>query len=103
MSWAGPSGKGSVVLSNNTTDFVEGTGSMQLDYTVNVSQGWGGYINMTDTTWVFPDSFANRTALVLYVKNVNPLTGQLIQLHLLNSFNPQQIQPFFNHFSNRLI
>src|SRR3989339_614089 len=75
MSWAGPSGKGSVVLSNNTTDFVEGTGSMQLDYTVNASQGWGGYINMTDTTWVFPDSFANRTALVLYVKNVNPLTG----------------------------
>lgn len=75
MSWAGSTGKGSVVLSNNTTDFVEGTGSMQLDYTVNASQDWGGYINMTDTTWVFPDSFTNRTALVLYVKNVNPLVG----------------------------
>jgi hypothetical protein len=75
MSWAGPSGKGSVVLSNNTTDFVEGTGSMQLDYTVNASQSWGGYLNFRDTTWVFPDSFTNRTALVLYVKNVNPLTG----------------------------
>jgi hypothetical protein len=75
MSWAGAGKSGSVVLSNNTTDFVEGTGSMQLDYTVNASQGWGGYINMTDTTWVFPDSFTNRTALVLFVKNVNPLTG----------------------------
>lgn len=75
MSWAGPSGKSSVALSNNTTDFVEGTGSMQLDYTVNASQSWGGYLNMRDTTWVFPDSFTNRTALVLYVKNVNPLTG----------------------------
>lgn len=75
MSWAGPSGKSTVVLSNNTTDFVEGTGSMQLDYTVNASQSWGGYLNFRDTTWVFPDSFTNRTALVLYVKNVNPLTG----------------------------
>jgi len=75
MSWAGTTGKGSVVLSNNTTDFVEGSASMQLDYTVNASQDWGGYINLTDTTWVFPDSFTNRTALVLYVKNVNPLTG----------------------------
>lgn len=74
MSWAG-TGASAIALSNNTTDFVEGTGSMQLDYTVNASQSWGGYLNMTDTTWAFPDSFTNRTALVLFVKNVNPITG----------------------------
>ena len=57
MSWAG-AGAGSATLTNNTTDFVEGTGSMQLDYTVNASQDWGGYVNMTDTTWRLPDSLS---------------------------------------------
>jgi hypothetical protein len=74
MSWAG-GGAGSLTLTNNTTDFVEGTGSLQLDYVVNASQSWGGYVNMVDTIFV-PDSTLNeRTSLVFYVKNVNPLTG----------------------------
>ena len=74
MSWAG-TGASSIAFSNNTTDFVEGTGSLQMDYTVNASQSWGGYLNLADTTWAFPDSFSNRTALVLYVKNVVPFVG----------------------------
>jgi hypothetical protein len=74
MSWAG-TGAGSVALSNNTTDFVEGTGSMQMDYTVNASQTWGGYLNLTDTLFVPDSNFAERTALVFYVKNVNPFVG----------------------------
>lgn len=74
MSWAG-SGAGSVTLGNNSTDFVEGTGSMQLNYMVNCSQSWGGYINMTKTLTAPPDSFENRTALVLYIKNAVPHTG----------------------------
>jgi len=75
MSWAG-AGASSAALSNNTTDFVEGTASMQLDYTVNASQSWGGYLNMTDTTFRLPSDFAERTGLVLYVKNANPIVGK---------------------------
>ncbi len=74
MSWAG-GGASSITLSNNTTDFVEGTGSMQMDYTVNASQSWGGYLNLTDTTFKLPANFAERTSLIFWVKNVNPLTG----------------------------
>jgi hypothetical protein len=74
MSWAG-TGASSVTLTNNTTDFVEGTGSMQLDYMVNCSQSWGGYLNMKKTLTAPPDSFANRTALPIFIKNVTPLTG----------------------------
>lgn len=75
MSWAGAGNEGSIALSNNTTDFVEGTGSMQLDYMVNCSQTWGGYINMQRNLAAPPDSFGNRTALVLYLKNPTPYTG----------------------------
>ncbi len=75
MAWAGTGNSGLATLTNNTTDFVEGTGSMQLDYLVNCSQDWGGYINLTDTLAAPIDSFAERTALVLYVKNQTPHTG----------------------------
>ncbi len=74
MSWAG-GGASSIAFSNNTTDFVEGTGSMQMDYTVNASQSWGGYLNFRDTLFVPDTNFAERTALVFYVKNVNPFVG----------------------------
>ncbi len=74
MSWAG-AGKSTVNLSNNTTDFVEGTGSMQLDYVVNASQSWGGYLNLTDTTFRPFSDFNERTALVFYIKNLNPVVG----------------------------
>jgi hypothetical protein len=73
-SFAG-AGASSVSLSNNTTDFIEGTGSMQMDFTVNASQDWGGYLNITDNTFVPDTDFAERTALVLWIKNVNPFVG----------------------------
>lgn len=74
MSWAG-GGASSIAFSNNTTDFVEGTGSMQMDYTVNASQSWGGYLNFKDTLFVPDSNFNERTALVFWVKNVNPFVG----------------------------
>lgn len=74
MSWAG-AGKSTVNLSNNNSDFVEGTGSMQLDYIVNASQNWGGYLNIRDTTFILPSDFNERTALVIWIKNVNPIVG----------------------------
>ena len=74
MSWAG-TGASSITFSNNTTDFVEGTGSLQMDYTVNASQSWGGYLNLTDSVFVPDSNFNERTALVFYVKNVNPFVG----------------------------
>ncbi len=66
---------GSITLANNTSDFVEGTGSMQLAYMVNCSESWGGYLNMTRPLTVPPDSFGERTALVLYIKNQTAHTG----------------------------
>ena len=71
MDWAGPDGKGSVKLTDNKTDFVEGAGSMQFDYTVNASEDWGGYVNFTKEI-TRPDKFDERTGLVLWVKNVTP-------------------------------
>jgi len=73
MSWAG-SGASSVTLGDNSTDFVEGAGSMQLNYMVNCSQSWGGYINMLKPVDSIP-GFDSRTALVLYIKNTVPYTG----------------------------
>jgi hypothetical protein len=74
MDWAG-AGASSIAFSNNTTDFIEGTGSLQMDYTVNASQDWGGYLNFTDTTFHPDSNFAERTALVFWVKNVSPFVG----------------------------
>ena len=67
--------EGSIGLSINTTDKVEGTGSLQMDYTVNCSETWGGYVNMTHHFDAVPDSFVERTALVLYIKNKTPHTS----------------------------
>lgn len=71
MNWAGDAGKGSVKLTDNTTDKVEGTGSLQFDYTVNASQDWGGYVNFTKEITP-PAKFDERTSLVLWVKNKTP-------------------------------
>ena len=75
MAWAGTGNSGLATLTNNTTDFVEGTGSLQLDYLVNCSQTWGGYVNMTRTLTTPIDSFGERTALVIYIKNLVAHTG----------------------------
>ncbi len=74
MGWAG-SGAGSTTLSDNSSDFVEGTGSLQWDYTVNASQSWGGYLTITPANPAPIDSLAERTALVLYLKNLVPQSG----------------------------
>ncbi len=74
MSWAG-SGAGSSVLSDNTTDFVEGSGSFQWDYTINASQSWGGYVRITPANPTPIDTLQERTALVLYIKNLVPQSG----------------------------
>lgn len=66
---------GSATLSNNNSDYVEGTGSMELDYTVNCSESWGGYINMQRNLVAPPDSFGNRTALDIFIKNLTPHVG----------------------------
>lgn len=71
MGWAGDAGKSSIALANEATDKVEGTGAMKLTYTVNASQDWGGYLNLSKNI-TKPDKFEERTALVVYVKNVTP-------------------------------
>lgn len=71
MSWTAEADRSSITLTDNTTDFVEGTSSLQLDYTVNTPFDWGGYLNLTKEMSK-PDKFEERTALVMYVKNVAP-------------------------------
>ena len=69
MGWAGATDKGSVTLTDNSTDVVEGTtGSLQFDYTCNASQDWGGFVAF-DLPVTPPDKFVERTALTVFIKN----------------------------------
>ncbi|MFA7288999.1 MAG: sugar-binding protein [Melioribacteraceae bacterium] len=80
MGWAGESDKGSIQLTDETFDKIEGNASLKLDYTVNASQSWGGYIRVYKDI-IKPNDFENRTNLVIYVKNeipsVSPNTNRL--------------------------
>ncbi|KAF0150993.1 MAG: 5'-nucleotidase [Ignavibacteria bacterium] len=69
MGWAGATGKGEVKVSNEAADKVEGAGSLKMEYTVNASQDWGGFISI-DKDVTPPAKFAERTGLTLWLKNV---------------------------------
>lgn len=74
MGWAGATDKGSVTLTDNSTDVVEGTtGSLQFDYTCNASQDWGGFVAF-DLNVTPPDKFVERTALTVFIKNKTACT-----------------------------
>lgn len=69
MGWAGATDKGSVTLTDNNTDKVDGTnGSLQFDYTCNASQDWGGFVAF-DLPVTPPAKFIERTALTVFIKN----------------------------------
>jgi len=68
MSWAGD-GASSTTLTDISNDMVEGDGAFQWDYSVNASQTWGGYARIAQANTGLIDSFTERTALVLYIKN----------------------------------
>lgn len=68
MGWAGANGKGTVKLTDEATDKVEGTGSLKLEYTVNASEDWGGYVNFSQNVTA-PAKFVERTMLSLWIKN----------------------------------
>lgn len=70
MGWAG-AGKGEVKLTDVTNDKVEGAGALKFDYTVNASEDWGGYVNFSKNI-TKPEKFEERTALVVWIKNVTP-------------------------------
>ncbi|MDQ7817216.1 MAG: T9SS type A sorting domain-containing protein [Melioribacteraceae bacterium] len=73
MDWAG-NDKGALAVSDENTDKVEGTGSLKLTYTLSAPFVWGGFLSI-DKDVTKPDKFEERTALVLYVKNLTPLTA----------------------------
>ena len=74
MGWAGGDAVSSLVLTTNTTDKVEGTGAMEVAYTVNNSQSWGGYLNFEKNTGLITD-LAKRGSLVVYLKSKTPYTS----------------------------
>lgn len=85
MSWAGPDGKGSVTLTNENTDKAEGEGALKFEYMCNASQDWGGFVSI-DQEVAKPDSFENRTALVLYLKNLVPCSTSVPQRAMVRVF-----------------
>ncbi len=74
MGWAGATDKGSVALSDEATDIVEGTtGSLKFDYTCNASQDWGGFVAF-DLPVTAPPKILERTALTIFLKNKTAVT-----------------------------
>jgi hypothetical protein len=73
MDWAGAD-KGAIAVANESTDKVEGTGSLKVDYTLSAPFGWGGFVSI-DRDVTLPDKMEERTAIVLYVKNLTPVTA----------------------------
>lgn len=65
---------GAITLTDESTDFVEGTGSVKMDYTLSAPEVWGGFVAM-DKEIPMNDSLNERTALVLYLKNLVPVTA----------------------------
>lgn len=76
MSWG--SAKGKVDLKDVTQNQFEGASALQVDYTVNANQGWGGYVNLTHE-FATPMNLAANTTLYIAIKNTVPnnLTGRL--------------------------
>jgi hypothetical protein len=68
MDWAGAD-KGALAISDENTDFVEGTGSLKMDFTLSAPYDWGGFVAV-DKEIPKNDSMNERRALVLYVKNL---------------------------------
>ncbi|MBK7107256.1 MAG: T9SS type A sorting domain-containing protein [Ignavibacteriae bacterium] len=60
---------GDVTLTDENTDFVEGTGALKMDFTLSAPEVWGGFVAIDKEVTVH-DSMAERTALVLYMKNL---------------------------------
>ncbi len=82
MSWAGEGNYGTVTLSDETTDQLEGAGALKFDFKVNSSQSWGGYVNLEHVLpagQVYPDMSANQ-ALYLYIKVPKIPTGNANRL-----------------------
>lgn len=93
MGWAGATDKGTVALSNEATDKVEGTtGSLKVDYTVNASQDWGGYVSI-NVPVTAPEKFIERTYLSFYVKNVTAVTTSVPQRAMLRVTLTEQSTP----------
>jgi len=71
MNWAGEADKSSILLTDNLNDKIEGDASLKMDYTVNASQDWGGYVSIYKDI-IKPNGFENRSSLVIYIKNELP-------------------------------
>ncbi|MDF1611492.1 T9SS type A sorting domain-containing protein [Stygiobacter electus] len=85
MGWAGADGKGSVTLTNEATDKVEGAGSLKFDYMCNASQDWGGFVAF-DKAVTPPAKFDERTGLILWVKNVKAIQSAKPERAMLRVF-----------------
>ncbi len=74
MPWAGTNA-GAITLSDEATDKVEGDGSLKIEYELSAPFDWGGFLSIEkDVTK--PEKFEERTALILFVKNLVPAVGE---------------------------
>jgi hypothetical protein len=76
MSWG--STKGKITLTDVTQNQFEGASALQIEYTVNANQGWGGYANLTHE-FATPMNLAANKSLYIAIKNpvANDLKGRL--------------------------
>ncbi|MEW5799527.1 MAG: T9SS type A sorting domain-containing protein [Bacteroidota bacterium] len=72
MSWDAGN-KGYILVRDSTINPAQGASSLVIDYQVNATQGWGGYVNFTRE---FPATvdLSTNTSLLLMVKNIVPAT-----------------------------
>ena len=77
MEFAGEGNMGAVTLTDVTDKPFEGASSLQVDFSVNASQSWGGYVNMEHLLPAgeyLPDMSGNSN-LYLYLKVPKVTTG----------------------------
>ncbi len=96
----------------NDPDFIEGTGSIRMDYRVEANDGWGGYVVRTNYEGSATDlpymDLSTGTELSLWYKVITPadttLGGQVFTEFKLAEFDSEgnrdlfQYQPDINYF-----
>lgn len=80
MSWDGDAGARHMILSNETSDKVQGAGALKVDYAVVGSQDWGGYAELEHEFATPPADMFERSGMAFYFKNLvaNQLAGRFM-------------------------
>ena len=94
MDWAGTD-KGAIAVADEGVDYVEGVGSLNVDYTLSAPYDWGGFVSI-DSAVTVDTTINERTALVLFVKNLVPVVADsgraFIRLFVMEKSNGVDVE-----------